>query len=137
MNRGPMKTQPKTDFNARALACWGSVPDWVEALADACSATNLSAVAKQLDYSPATVSQTLSNSYRGDLGRVEEMVRGALMSAVVDCPILGEIGRDRCLTEQDEPFRATSAMRAQLYHACRGGCPFSKHTKGSDHGSDA
>lgn len=121
-----------TDFVARAIAAWGEAPDWIVALAKACSESSLKPVSRSLGYSVATISQVLSNSYRGDVDRVAEMVRGALMQATVDCPVIGEIGRDRCLQEQDEPFRATSAFRAQLYHACRSGCPHSKHTKGDD-----
>ncbi len=85
--------------------------------------TTLALTGARLDYSPSTLSQVLSATYRGDLSRVEQVVRGALLGAQVECPVLGAIGRDRCLQEQDEPFRATSAMRAQLWHACRSGCP--------------
>ncbi len=37
-------------------------------------------MAKLLDYSASTVSQVLSNSYRGDMRRFEDMVLGALMA---------------------------------------------------------
>lgn len=132
MRRGPAPRE-KTDFRQRAASGWGTPPVWICALVEEASRTSGSAVAKRVGYSPATISQVISNSYRGDLGRVEEMVRGALMQAVVACPILGEIGRDRCLKEQAEPFRSTSAMRAQLYHACRdGSCPHSKHSEKPD-----
>lgn len=137
MNRGPVKAMQRVDFVSKAIAAWGTPPDWILSLAQACDQSSQTAIAKRLAYSAPTISQVLSNTYPGDIVRIEMMVRGALMKAVVDCPVLGEIGRNRCLEEQDEPFRSTSAMRAQLYHACRGGCPFSKHTKGSDHGSDA
>lgn len=117
----------RMSFVEKAEAAWRPAPDWVKRLAREADDTGQPATAKRIDYSVSTVSQIISNSYRGDLPRVEEMVRGALMSATVECPVLGEIGRNRCLREQDEPFRATSAYRAQLYHACRSGCPHSKH----------
>jgi hypothetical protein len=53
---------------------------------------------------------------------VRARIRGALMAETVMCPILGEIGRDRCLTEQKRPFAATNSTRARLYHACKT-CP--------------
>lgn len=138
MNRGPVPGQTQgqggaADLRGRAVNAWdGEPPDWVLILADACQASSQSAVAKRVGYSAATVSQALSNSYRGDIERVAEMVRGALMASSVDCPVLGTIGRDRCLTEQKEPFRATSAHRAQLYHACRGGCPNARNKENNN-----
>lgn len=112
---------------------WGSpVPDWVEALAAEALRTTGAAAAKRIGYSGAVVSQVLRRSYPGDLAAVEERVRGAFMGAVVDCPVLGEIGRDRCLREQDMPCTGASAMRMRLYHACRSGCPHSRLKGGGD-----
>lgn len=126
MTRGPGKTKPDVSMVERAQAAWGIAPDWIQALAEACDATSQTVVAARIGYSASTISECIANKYRGDVGRVAEKVGGALLKTVVDCPILGEIGRDRCLDEQRQEFRATSAMRAQLYHACRSGCPFSK-----------
>lgn len=124
MIRGPQAGKTRTDHVGRAREAWGDqFPDWVEALAEEVAKTTLSLVGSRIGYAASTVSQVLSNSYRGDVGRIEEVVRGALLGTTVECPVLGSIGRDRCLQEQAEPFRATSAMRAQLYHACRSGCP--------------
>jgi hypothetical protein len=44
------------------------------------------------------------------------------MGETVMCPVLDEIGRDRCLSEQVKPFAATSSTRARLFHACKT-CP--------------
>lgn len=118
---------PRRIFVEKAEVSWAPAPDWVQVLAAEVDRRGQPAAAKKIRYSAATVSQVISNSYRGDLARVEEMVRGALMAATLECPVLGEIGRDRCAAEQQEPFRATSAFRAQLFHACRAGCPHSKH----------
>ncbi len=54
--------------------------------------------------------------------KVFAKIRGALMGETVLCPILDEIGRDRCLTEQAKPFAATNSTRARLFHACKT-CP--------------
>lgn len=122
-----MRTGPRTlrgaaaaapDYHAKAIAGWGEPPDWILALAAAAARKSAAAVAKRLGYSPSVVSQALANAYPGDLDRLEQVVRGALMDLRVDCPVLGGIGRDRCLSEQKEPFRATSSHRARLYHAC-------------------
>ncbi|MEI9410743.1 transcriptional regulator [Mesorhizobium salmacidum] len=125
MNRGPVKnTRPAGQtFADKARAAWGTpVPDWIEELARLADAEGLGGAEKRIDYSRSAISQILAFKYMGDLFRVEQMVRGALMALTVECPVLGEIGRDRCLTEQKEPFRATSRHRAQLFHACKT-CP--------------
>ena len=135
MNRGPIPgSRAPVDFVARAKSCWGDPPSWVIALAEEASRTSASAAAKRINYAPSTISQVISATYRGDLKRVEGMVRGALMASTVDCPVLGEIGQDRCLDEQGRPFAATSAHRAQLFHWCGGRCPHSKRYEG---GGDA
>ena len=105
--------------------------DWLIELAALADKIGLARAGQKLGYSAATVSQVLSGNYRGDLDRVEQCVRGALMGSIVRCPVLGEIGRDRCLDEQKQPFRATSAMRAQLFHACKS-CPHARR-QGGDH----
>ncbi|HEY5209610.1 MAG TPA: transcriptional regulator [Stellaceae bacterium] len=96
------------------------MPDWVLVMAEEATRTSGAALAKRLGYSSSVVSQVLNHRYSlGDLDRVEAAVRGALMGVTVVCPVLGEIGRDHCLMERREPHRATSAMRAQLFHACK------------------
>ena len=122
-----------TDFLANARDGWGDPPpDWIVRLAEECTRTSASEVAKRLDYSVAVVSSALLGNYKGSLRKVEAKVRGAFMGAVVDCPVLGEIERDRCETEQGRKFFGTSANRARLYRACRGGCPNSRLKGGGD-----
>ncbi len=123
MKRGPQAGGASAvDFVAKAVAAWGEPPAWVLALAEEASRTSAKAAAERLGYTGSVVSDVLGNKYRGDMERLRETCQGAFLGSVVECPVLGEIGRDRCLDEQKQPFRATSAMRAQLYHACRGGC---------------
>jgi hypothetical protein len=117
-------------FMEKAAAAWGAVPVWVEALATHADKVGLGGAEQTIGYSRSALSSVINAKYPGDLGRIEQIVRGALMSEKVDCPVLGEIGRDHCLIEQSEPFRATSALRAQLFHACRSGCPNARKTKG-------
>lgn len=117
----------KTDFLANARKGWGETPpDWIVRLAEECARANASEVARRLDYSVAVISGVVLASYKGDYRKVEAKVRGAYMGAVVDCPILGEIERDRCIAEQGHKHFGTSAIRAKLYRACRGGCAHSR-----------
>lgn len=135
MNRGPQSARAKLDNVAKANEAWGNdVPEWVIVLAKNCSRSGQSTIAKQLDYSPATISQVLSNSYRGDVGRIEQIVRGVLMAETVRCPRLGDIARNVCQTWQRKPFSPTNSQRVRMFHACRDGCPHSRiaSEKGDD-----
>lgn len=124
MNRGPVPgSAGKLDAVAKARAAWGNaIPREIVVLAEACRAQTSRAVAKRLGYSDAVISHVLARKYPGDVGKVFATIRGALMGETVICPILDEIGRDRCLEEQGRPFAATNSTRARLYHACRT-CP--------------
>ncbi|WP_440411091.1 transcriptional regulator [Neorhizobium petrolearium] len=127
MIRGPQPGRTAADPIEKAVAAWGGdLPAWVLELAEACRLSNQSAIAKRLGYSPAVVSSILSNTYKGDVARVEQMVRGALMAETVPCPALGDIPRNICLDWQAKPYAATSSHRAAMYHACRNNCPFSR-----------
>lgn len=129
MNRGPLQGSRPVgpSFADKARAAWGDPPpDWIVELANLADRDRLSGAAAVTGYSSSAVSTVISGKYAGDLSRIEAMVRGALMSETVECPVLGEIGRDQCLTEQKEPFRATSAHRARLFHACKT-CPNAHH----------
>ena len=131
MKRGPSlgRAQGASAVD-RARTHWGAdLPAEVAALAAACDASTGKAVAATLGYSPALVSHVLANRYPGDMERVFEKIRGALMGATLECPVLGEIGRHRCLDEQRRPFAATNSIRARLYHACRA-CPNNRSTRG-------
>ncbi len=119
-----------TDPHRIVSTHWGDdPPSWVAALARACAQSSQRAVAKAIGYSPAVVNTVLRRSYGGDYGRVETAVRGRYLGHTVGCPVLGEIGADRCVAEQRREFAPTNALRVQLWRACRGGCPHSTLTK--------
>jgi len=126
MRRGPASGKTTVDHVARATDAWGSPPDWVLALAEACVKATQKAVGEQIGYSPATISQILSNTYRGDLVQLEILVRGALMGETVHCPILGALTRDVCAAWQAKPWAPTSSHRIRMFQACRNGCPNSR-----------
>lgn len=128
-----MSRPPKTDFLAIARASWGAdLPDWIEQLAQEATRTSGAAVAMRLGYTAPVISGVIRRSYAGDLIAVEQKFRGAFMGATVECPVLSEIGRDRCLEEQKKNFIGTSAVRTKLFRACRSGCPHSRLTKSSE-----
>ena len=130
MNIPVQNPSPKNDYLAVAREAWGdALPDWIDCLAREAIRTSGAAVAQRLGYSPAVVSDILRSKYRGAVGAVEQKVRGALMGATLICPVLDEIGRDRCLDEQKKKFSGTSAIRTRLFHACRNGCAHSRLTK--------
>lgn len=113
----------------KARTAWGdALPDWVLALAEACSVETQVAVGKRLGYSNSAVSCVLSNTYEnGNMDRFEQVVRGALMAEVVLCPVLGtEIGRNVCSGWQKRPFSTASANAVRMYQGCRSGCPHSR-----------
>lgn len=106
-----------------ARAAWGDeLPGWVETLAEEAGRTTGADVARRIGYSDAVVSSVIARKYKGRLDNVEARVSGALMGVTVDCAVLGEIARDRCIDEQGRPFSSSSSVRARLYRACRGGC---------------
>jgi hypothetical protein len=120
MRRGPRAgAASSTDFLARAVSAWGEpTPPEVVALAEACAARTARAVSGELGYSPAVISHVLAAKYPGDTQLVFAKIRGALMGETVSCPVLGEIGRDRCLAEQKRPFSAANPARVRLHRAC-------------------
>ncbi|RPE81817.1 helix-turn-helix domain-containing protein [Vulcaniibacterium tengchongense] len=93
-------------------------PDWLNVLRAACKCRTQSAVAEKIGYSPAVVSQVLKGTYKGDLRAVQQKVEGALMGLTVECPVIGELPRNRCLEYQRQPFASTNHMRVQLARAC-------------------
>lgn len=96
---------------------------WVTALREACAASSQLQVAARIGYSAAVVNAVLAGNYSGNLERVQRAVEGALMAMTVDCPVIGELPRQRCIEHQRTPFTATNPARVALYRACRGGCP--------------
>jgi hypothetical protein len=127
MNRGPAPGAARATKTMveKAADAWGDVPDWIAALAAVADRDGLRGAEKRVGYSASAISTVINGRYAGDMNRVEETVRGALLGHVVNCPILGEIGRDQCLGWQKKPFAATSSVRAAVYRACRAGCPHS------------
>lgn len=98
------------------------------ALAEQCNATSQQRAGKLIAYAGSTISQVISNTYNGDLARVEEMVRGAFMAATVDCPVLGDMARNVCLEWQKRPYTDASSLHIRMNRACRV-CPLAMQKK--------
>ncbi|MBY6244102.1 transcriptional regulator [Methylosinus sp. Sm6] len=136
VNVNSLPSRKVADFLANAREAFGdALPDWIEAAANEANRTSATAFGKRIGYSPAVISALCRGKYDGDLAAVEAKVRGLLMGAQVECPVLGEIGRDHCIDEQKKKHVGTSAIRTALFHACRGGCAHSRiKNEGGVHG---
>lgn len=100
--------------------------NWLDALRRECEKSSQERIARRLGVSAAVINQALKGKYKGNIDRIQALVEGAFMGATVDCPMIGEMPRDRCIEHQGRPFAATNPARVQLYHACRNGCPNSR-----------
>jgi DNA-binding transcriptional regulator YdaS (Cro superfamily) len=98
--------------------------DWIHELRVASTPTpadprrSQATAAAKIGYSPSVVNQVLKGTYKGDLKSVQRAVEGALMGATVECPVIGELSRARCIEYQRAGFRATNPMRVALSRAC-------------------
>jgi hypothetical protein len=104
-----------------ARKAWGTkIPAWVLRLAQECAATSQRRVAEQLDRSGALVNQVLKAKYPGDLGAVEDMVRGVFMNGTIDCPALGELRLNLChgWRAKSRNFGSANSQRVRMFRAC-------------------
>ncbi len=99
--------------------------DWLEVLRGACETRTQAEVAADIGYSPAVVNQVLQGKYNGDLKRVQKAVEGGLQGAMVECPVIGELPRQRCVEYQRSGKSNTNPMRVALGRAC----PKCKHKR--------
>lgn len=107
---------------------WGvEPPDWIAALAEACRREPQTAVARRLEYSASVVSQVLANTYKGDIRRIEAIVRGALMGETVACAVLGpDLARHACVSASEREMGGKHTATA-LTRAYRAECPRCPH----------
>ncbi|MGH1416869.1 MAG: hypothetical protein ACRBB0_25520 [Pelagimonas sp.] len=105
--------------NARA-AYGDTLPDWVEALARECDRTSGNRTAKTLGYSASAISNVIHNQYKAATGTIEQAVRGALMKETVTCPMIGEIGKDKCLhwRKQAKLDAPANTLHVRMSRAC-------------------
>lgn len=110
---------------ATARVAWGAdMPDWIMALAQECDRTSQNQTAKRIGRSASFVSTLVRNCYSAGLDGAEEVVRGALMSENISCPVLGEIGKHVCLKwrRRAGSFENVNTQHVMMYRACNR-CP--------------
>ena len=118
---------PETSVMGRVELGWGrDIPDWILTLAHEVDITSQRRVATRTGINATTINKVLANKYEASTARIEERIRGALMAKTVNCPVLGEIGAQRCISEQGKKLTFENPLRQRVYHACRGGCPHSR-----------
>lgn len=102
--------------------------DWVDVLRTHRTTHGGKKTGDAIGYSATVVSQVLSGNYKGDLRAVRQKVEGALMGLTVECPVVGDLPRNRCLEYQRQPFAATNHLRVQLSNTC----PTCPNRRGAD-----
>lgn len=106
---------------------------WIGALRAECTRTNQTTAAARIGVSDTTVSQVLSGSYKANTLRIERRVRGELMGAECECPVMGDVSLRVCQDVQERSLGKGSPgignpQHAAAWHACRGSGRFA--TKG-------
>ncbi|MBD3738606.1 MAG: hypothetical protein EP320_00640 [Rhodobacteraceae bacterium] len=105
-----------------ARAAWGpDIPSWVLVLARECEASSQNKVAARIRRSSSLVSAVLRAKYKGDIGAVEDLVRGVFEKARVQCPQLGQIATNVCRDWQlkGRSFSNVNSERVRMYRACK------------------
>jgi hypothetical protein len=104
----------------RAIAAWGTeLPRWVHLLASACDADNQRVVGDRIGKSSGYVSRLINNSYAGDMGEAERLVRAAYGQEDVVCPLWGLIPLQSCMRNR----RRKGQPRNQAHRLFRNHCP--------------
>lgn len=131
MNRGPAKNAKPADrsFADKVREAHAEPADWLMELAHLADREGLAGTEKLVGYSRSAISSVLNGKYAGDLGRVEQMVRGTLMAETVECPALGAMARNVCLDWQTRPYSDASALHIRMFRACRD-CPHARRRSG-------
>ena len=97
-------------------------PRWMQELRKHCNQKSQRKVAYELDYSPTVISQVLKGIYQGNIKKFEQTVRGAYLGETVNCPVLGELEKNRCIEYQNQKMNNVNPLRVLLFKACNGGC---------------
>lgn len=101
---------------------WGDdAPHWIIRLAEECDKTSQAKVAQKIGRSAALVNQVLKKSYKADLTAIQSRIE-TVFGCAISCPVLGLINGDRCLSEQDKPYRPYNHVMVSLFRACKK-CP--------------
>jgi hypothetical protein len=97
---------------------------WMEILRRQVEQKGQSVVARELGYTPSTISQILASKYGAETSRVEERIMAVYgHKGLVDCPILGETAPSLCAENHDLArkigLRTGNPDTARLYKRCQ------------------
>lgn len=96
---------------------------WEEILREQVKRKGQATVARELGYTPSTVSQIVNGKYQADTARVGERVMAIYgHEGLVACPVLGDIAPLACLENHDlatQRPRTGNPETLRLYRACR------------------
>lgn len=93
---------------------------WLQELRAQCAVHGQRKVGDKIGYSNAVVNQVLKGTYKGDIKKVEQKVRGAYLGETVGCPILGELSKNKCIEHQSAKYSSVNRLRVQLFRTCPG-----------------
>jgi hypothetical protein len=92
---------------------------WLDLLQKAVlEAGSQSAVAKNLGYSPAVISQALQGIYPGDTDKLAAKVVEIYGNEIVQCPLLGVISLGKCVNNQQLPFSSANPLAVEMWATC-------------------
>lgn len=97
---------------------------WIEAWRAHARATTQAQAAELVGVSEATLSQVFSGTYKAATTRIERRVRGELLGAICDCPVMGEVSTRVCQEVQERQPPIANPQHAQVFFACRGRGPY-------------
>jgi hypothetical protein len=93
--------------------------EWLELLKKAVAeAGSQAAVAREIGYSTAVISQALQGIYPGDTEKLATKVIETYGNETVDCPLLGVIPRGKCARNQQLPFSSANPLAVELWATC-------------------
>lgn len=95
-------------------------PDALRALADLAAGTSQARAADRIGVSESTLSQVLTGAYKASTARIERRVRGELLGATCECPVMGDVSTRVCQDVQERKPPIANPHYAQAWLACRG-----------------
>jgi len=123
------KYMAKTDrIETRVLAVLPAVdePDWIAAWRNEAKRTSQAQAADRVGVSEATVSQVFNGAYKAATTRIERRVRGELLGATCECPVMGDVSTRVCQDVQERQLPIANPQHRECFHACRGRGPYAR-----------
>lgn len=123
------KYMAKTDrIESRVMAVLPAVDeaDWITAWRAEAKRTSQAQAADLVGVSEATVSQVFSGTYKAATTRIERRVRGELLGATCECPVMGDVSTRVCQDVQERQPPIANPQHRECFHACRGRGPYAR-----------